>query len=298
MATLTDSVNLKPSNSSSALFRLWAQFVEDTLVTTGGWVVTSDTGQLTIASATAPAALNTKVGYRVYRMADTLQATKPVFLRIDYGSSAATNTPGMWLTIGEGSDGAGTITSIRYNGGASSTPNVSGTGNSASGSYNSYGSAGTNRVQIALFVGATAAQQCCFSLERMKDTAGADVGDGLIFIYQQVAAFVNNMRIILLSGGAQPPLEALSYILSMSNPSSFGSDVGVGIPIPMQGVAKPPGTGLVVVRSSDFIAEAQFAMTIYGVSRTYVQLNTLPAGIPASGATASDTTSRVCLRYD
>src|SRR3970282_1095232 len=105
MATRLDST-IYPSNATDAEFRAWVQFVEDTLVTTGGWVVTADTGQMTISTATAPGAGNTKVGYRIYRMSDVLQAANPVFVRIDYGSGAASTSPGMWLTIGQGSEGA------------------------------------------------------------------------------------------------------------------------------------------------------------------------------------------------
>lgn len=301
MATRIDTT-LLPSNSTNAMFRAWVQFVEDLLVTTGGWVVTGDTGQMTIATATAPGGANTKVGYRVYRMADALQATAPVYLRIDYGSAAAAATPGMWWTIGQGSDGAGAITSVRYNGGASSSPNFANSGNSATGTYNSYGSAGTGRVQMGLFVGTTSTHGVTVSLERSKDATGADTGDGVILMgtdAQQVASAVGISRWILLGTGAQPPLEkGLFYALSGNNPSAFGSDVGIGIPIPMRGVAQPPGLGYVVTRTSDFVAEAQFSVTIYGASHNFVHLNSMQGSVHVSGNPNADSTSRMCMRYE
>src|SRR4051812_37579075 len=103
MSTRTDTT-LQPSNSTDALFRAWVQFIHDTLITTGGWVDPGDSGQMTIASATHPSVANTKVGYRIYRMADSLQGSAPVFIRLDYGSSASANTPGIWITVGQGSD--------------------------------------------------------------------------------------------------------------------------------------------------------------------------------------------------
>jgi hypothetical protein len=296
MATRFDNSTLWPSNTTTTLFRAWIQFIEDTLVTTGGWVVTSDTGQMTIASAAIPTAANQKIGYRIYRMADTLQATKPVFMRVDYGSGSATANPGLWLTIGEGSDGAGTITTIRYNGGASASANVGTGGAIATGTFTSYGSASTGRAHIALFISSNGSRIFFFSIERTKNADGTDNGTGLILQGSTIGVGVDFSRVILLANGTQPPVEVgMSYVLSGANPSAFGSDVGIGIPVPMIGVAQPPGVGITIVRASDFIAEAQFTMTLYGATRTYVQLNVLSAyHVP----NLSDGTSRICMRYD
>jgi hypothetical protein len=57
--------------------------------------------------------------YAVYRMADALQATAPIFMRITYGSGnfgTGTPVPAFWVTLGTGSNGAGVITGIFYNG--------------------------------------------------------------------------------------------------------------------------------------------------------------------------------------
>lgn len=302
MATRIDTT-LQPSNSTDALFRLWIQFIEDTLVTTGGWVVTSDTGQMTIATAVHPTVVNTKVGYRIYRMADSLQATAPVFMRVDYGSSTAANTPGIWLTIGQGSDTTGTITSIRFNGGAVSTPTVSGSNNNAVTTYNSYGSAATGRIAVALFIDSVSAQRpLSFSLERSCGADGTLNADGLILMNTDPSAATSSVatqRYIVLGGGPQPPTEkGILYILSTANPSAFGGDVGIGIPIPMKGVAQPPGLGYVIVRQADFVAEAQFTVTLYGVAHNYVNLNLLGVGNPNGATGVNDTTARPCMRYE
>lgn len=293
MATRFDNT-LQPSNSTDALFRAWCQFIHDTLITTGGWVDPGDTGQFTISTATAPAALNTKVGYRIYRMADGLQGTSPVFMRIDYGSSGAAATPGIWITIGTGSNGSGTITTIRFNGGAVGTPTVSSSANSATAS-NSYGSASTNRVSIGLFV-QTTVRMLMFTIERSKDAAGADTTDGLIFHYTNITTNINASNYIIMGSSTQPPTESgLHYILSANNPSAFGSDVGIGIPIPISGISKQPGYNITITRSSDFIAETTFTMSLYGNTITYQHMNALQAALAPN---ASEASSRVCMRYD
>lgn len=287
------SNTLQPSNSSDALFRAWAQFIHDTLITTGGWIDPGDTGQVNLATMTATVVTNTKVGYRIYRMADALQATSPVFMRIDYGCGSS-SSPGIWITIGTGSDGAGTITTIRFNGGSVAAPTVSSGANSATAS-NSYGSAATNRVQVALFVQSTA-REIVFSIERSKDAAGADSGDGLIFMYNNGTSDVNGANYIILGSPTQPPTETgLHYILSGNNPSSFGSDVGIGIPIPISGISKQPGYGMTISRSSDFVAETTYTMSLYGNTITYQHLNVQSCKYAPA---ISDSGARVAIRYD
>lgn len=286
------SAALQPSNSSDALFRAWAQFIHDTFVTTGGWTNTGDTGQVNLATVTAPAGANTQQGYKIYAMADTLQATYPVYLRVAFGSGAAANTPGLWITIGTGSDGSGNITGTLFS--PAATPTVSANVNSATAS-NSYGSADTNRIQIALFV-QTTARALVFSIERSKDSNGDDTGDGLIVLWNTVQAAINESRYIIYAGGSQPPMESgLQFILSGSNPSSFGSDVGVGVHIPIKGISQQPGYGCAIVRSSDFIAEATFDMTLYGNTITFQHLNAVSC---FSAPSLTNSTARVCIRYD
>jgi hypothetical protein len=296
MATRFDDVALFPSNSTTALFRAWVQFIEDTIVTTGGWVNTADTGQLNIASAAIPTATNQKSGYRVYRMNDALQATNPVFMRIDFGSGASINNPSIWITVGTGSDGAGVITGIRFNGGAQSSPTTGAISSNPSAVNRSYGSADSARLQLGMFIQSTVGLVLLFSIERTRNADGTLNGTGVIMAYRDAgASYLNVNQVILLNPtGAQPFKETPKYVISDANPSAFGSDVGVGVLIPLIGVAQPPGVGIVIVRAADFAAEAQFSMTIYGAARNYVQLNSFSV----TQLTGQDSNARVCIRYD
>jgi len=289
------SSTIVPSNGTDANFRAWVQFIEDTLVTTGGWVVTADTGQMTIATATAPALSNTKVGYRIYRMSDALQAAAPVFVRLDYGSSGAAATPGVWITIGQSTDGAGNITDVRYNGGGSATPNMSGGGNAVT-AHNSYSSANTNRFSLGLFASTTTNRICFMSLERSKDENGADTSDGLILVTSStgIATFSQYVKL----SASQPPNDVcINCLLPSANPGTFGADVGVGVHIPFAGVAQYPATSIVVVRQADFAVEAGFSMTMYGSTVTFQHLNAAQNRFP-NGSTTADANSRICIRFD
>lgn len=298
MAVLTNTVIL-PTNNTDADFRAWAQYIHDLLVTTGGWVQTADTGQVDLTTVLKPTVTNTKMGYRIYRMNDTLQATSPVFLRFDFGSGAAALTPGLWMTIGTGSDGAGTVTTIRYNGGASATPGITPGGNTAvAGGKTSYGSASPSRFVFSLWTGITPSYHMVLGVERSKhaDGSGAETGDGLILAWTNANA-VRFSQYVVLGATAQPAQETgLFYVLSATNPSAFGSDVGVGVHCPMRGYAQQPATQWLVVRANDFVAEATITVTLYGELRTYQHLNTVPA---YHGTLATnDSNSRACIRLD
>jgi len=294
------SNTLVGQSTTDADFRAWCQFIHDLLVNVGGWVNTSDTGQVDLTTVTKPTAANQKRGYKIYRMNDALQPTAPVFMRIDFGSGKlAATAPGIWITIGTGTDGAGTITGIVYNGGAASLAAPQGAGTASV--TNSYGSADPGRVVFSLFVNTSSGQpQMTFALERTVDASGQRTGAGLLLWWNDdVNWALSKGQYVDLAGGSQPPTESgVSYALSSANPSSFGSDVGVGVPIPFRGIAQQPGTQVAVVRSNDFVAESQFQMSLYGVTRTYQHLRNRNAAVAASGGITLDNASVVCIEYD
>jgi hypothetical protein len=105
----TDSRTIVFQQTSDATFRTWVAAVLDQLNDIG-LTQTADTGQIDTATVSTPGAINTSQGYAIFRFNDTLQATKPIYFKIEFGSGTATTTPSIWMTIGTGSDGAGTIT--------------------------------------------------------------------------------------------------------------------------------------------------------------------------------------------
>lgn len=103
----TFATTAAPINDTDANFRAWINVWHTLLTTVGGWVQTADTGQINFATATRPTLVNEKRGYALYAMNDSLQATKPIILKLAFGSGAAANTPGVWFSIGTATDGAG-----------------------------------------------------------------------------------------------------------------------------------------------------------------------------------------------
>jgi hypothetical protein len=187
----TSTTNATLSNSSNANFQAWVNEVYTALVTTCGLTHSTDTGQMAVPCVTAvPGATNTKAGYYIFQFNDTLQSTAPIFIRIDFGSSAAATDPCMWLTVGTATNGAGTISGA----GSASISGIAITTGSAAGasSYNSYYcyNATQGVLWLSFKTGAAAANLGYggFAIYRTVNAAGASTGDGATIVTMGNAA--------------------------------------------------------------------------------------------------------------
>lgn len=91
-------------------YRTFCQGAHNALVSIGTLVQTADTGQLNLSTVTRPS-IGTYAGYEIFRFNDALQATVPIFVKVEYGSSAtAVTIPALGVTCGSGTDGAGNLT--------------------------------------------------------------------------------------------------------------------------------------------------------------------------------------------
>lgn len=99
------------ASSTDATVRAEGKAMHDALAGIG-MVKTADTGQVDWLTAIKQAAVGTLIGYEIWRFNDALQATAPIFFRVEYygGMSATTQGWSLRLYVGTGSDGAGTIT--------------------------------------------------------------------------------------------------------------------------------------------------------------------------------------------
>jgi hypothetical protein len=312
------SNSLHGDASLASNIQSWAQFIEDTLVSTGGWSVTTDTGQTLPSALTAATAVNQKKGYRIYKMGDALQATAPVYMKLEFGSGGG-NPPGgaiaagVWPTIGMGSDGAGNITNILWNGGALTVAPICGNNGANNGQAtltNSYGSAASGRFSLGMFVSTVLSELAMvFTLERSKNEFGEDTDDGLLLLSSNVAfvggggvqASVSESRYMIYRYDTQPSGEiGLSYALTVKNPSDAYGAVGVAVPIHFKGIAQQPGENAVIANGSDITAESSFQIPIYGHTRTYKHLNVVTAHKSRTGvgSAIADSAVRFCMRYD
>jgi hypothetical protein len=178
MTVSTFTFQSAPDISSSAAFRKWAQGIHDSFITCG-WVQTSDTGQLDIGSATVPGTADTPSGYLMYRLDDDLQGAAPVFVKFEpgRGSHASSNVPSSWFTVGQATDGAGTLSDIIL------PRTQAASGSSTTGStteYPSYASGDGASLCLAMWPMSATNPIFMFIIERSRNADGEPTGEGFL----------------------------------------------------------------------------------------------------------------------
>ena len=159
-----------PDMASDAIFRTWGGAISAALSSIG-WIQGGDTGQINWTTVTKPTLINTAAGFEIWRMNHTLQATKPVFLKIEYGCSGALSIPAIWITVGTGTNGAGTLT------GQVGARQIIGPGSGTTGVTASYFSGNTSRLTAYLWD--SVSYYTLIMIERTHDGAGADTNLGV-----------------------------------------------------------------------------------------------------------------------
>lgn len=186
--------NSMVTHTDDATFRAWGLQLSNALQACG-LVKTADTGQVNWASVTRPGT-GIAGGYEIYRFNDALQATAPVFLKLEYGTAASSATnPTLWITVGVGSNGAGTI----------STPNtgrlLAMRGFVLSQAGNTYITHTGGALVLAWSIGSSPAggAGALIVIDRARDDTGAALAEGVYVLYTGDAAGNNYPASICLS---------------------------------------------------------------------------------------------------
>ncbi len=262
MATYTNTAFY--SSSSLALFKAWAQGFGAAL-TSFGWVQTADTGQVnwsTIASVpTTP-----PYAYEVWGMADTLQATSPIYL-ILYYYGQGTNNPGLDIQVCYATNGAGIAVgpSLYYPTLCYPNSDTTDTNNwMFSGSTNRFLFFNVNNVTQYVHSGS-------FCIERSHDSSGNDTGDYVTMIGVR---YNQKFEQVFLKNGASMPTEQYITAPFPQYPGSGGS-TGIGAYLtvapafPLIGGTGNPCLSVLVMDQNDFANGTTFNCTHYGSSHTY-----------------------------
>lgn len=277
--------NIRATFATDAEFREWAQAIHDALIAVG-MTQTADTGQINLATVAKPAAANTAQGYEIWRFSDTLQSTRPIYIKIEYGSSAGSATRGsLWFTTGTITNGAGTITGqglTRSQASISADP--TGQGCRFSGS--------TNRLVMSLYHGLAA--NLVFGIERTHDADGSDNNKGYTLFY-----FANNGRyfgvIPLPAGTAVGDTTGIPWsgALLPDTTSVDGADVVFYPALTPARYGRGPCKNLIVYAVADVSTDGEIVIDPYGGSSTI----TYRAPGPGPG-NYPNANWRMALRYD
>lgn len=116
----TSFTNTPIDHTGDAGFRAWGSELSGQLgsvgTTSGCLTQTADTGQINWVTVTRPGTL-TAGGYEIWQLTDSLGVSSPVYLKVEYGTGSVATAPAVWVTVGSGTNGAGTLTgsvSSRY----------------------------------------------------------------------------------------------------------------------------------------------------------------------------------------
>jgi hypothetical protein len=289
--SLAASANSKPSNADDAKFRVWGLMIS-TQLAAAGLVQTADSGQINWTTVTAPIAGSTAAGYEVWRFADALQATKPVFFKIEYGSGAAATTPALWITFGSGTDGSGTLT-----GTLSTRMSLPASGSYTTNDLTSYFSGDTNRFTMALWLagtGAAATYALFVSIERSVDGAGTPTGEAVLFVAVNGGTGVKQVAWNTTTG----PTTTVETSLGAMGPSvgtgSSGSQLSVYPVFHTKGAFFNSILNAFAYFQSDIPSPAAISFTVYGATHTY-----LPLGVPVSPTLPrAATAASLLMRYE
>ncbi len=272
------------NTSSSANFRAWAGQLSGQLVA-AGWVITADTGQTVPGSLVGSPGLNTSAGFQIFKPADTLQSTAPMFLKLGYGEGqnggVTGASPAVFISLGTSTDGAGTLT-----GQFTSVYQLSSAGSSAS-SFNSYFCGDINRFAVALWSdpGFAGKDEIFFSIERTKDASGADTNVGAVLVAHCTGntSWTNHgpdsqsspMEAVLPFAGSVPAIQTpLRVPFSQLGTLQNGADFGVLFVVPMGYQPYNPGLGTLVYQGTDFTPyTSQVIPGVYSASHTYLPLS-------------------------
>lgn len=159
----------KPTNDTDVNFRAWGSSLSAAIQAVG-LIKTTDTGQIGWSTVAKPAAPNTMQGYEIFRFNDALQATAPIFIKIEYGSGSYGGLcPAYKTTVGKGTDGAGNITDVLHTATATASTN-----NTSTNDYTSCVSSGDGSMLVfTLWTQSTVATHGWrFALERSRDSSG------------------------------------------------------------------------------------------------------------------------------
>lgn len=278
------STQLQPSNSTDALFRAWCTFVRDGLL--GGWTQTADTGQMNFATITRPLAADTVQGYALFAMADALQGAAPIVVKLEFGSGTAANEPDIRLTIGSGSNGSGTITGVL------TSRRINNSSNSAVlTSVFSHSSVSASHFAVSLFVHANAAYLLSFSLERARDSTGAETATSVILIDGGTQGPVTYITVIALSGTTNTNTSFVSIVVpTVVNAGAHSEyvaqqDISFGLILPVNLDLRPEPAILGYVLTPDTFTTTDATLVVYIYSRPHVykRLNNVRPGIGSNG---------------
>lgn len=251
--------------ASEVEFRAWGKGISDAIAACG-LVKSADTGQINWATVMRPA-MNVMAGYEIWAFTDALQATLPVFIRVDYGVGAAPDRPGIGVQTGTGTNGAGVLTGQRNTVRQDALITASKLPGDVLPAYVS----GSNGRSIGVYFGLDAivgSSAGGFMVSRTLDGTGTPTADGIV-----TYAGKNTMlyQVIPAAAGVPASIAGLPVPSTKGQLSSVGTEIAVSVPTVMLGKTLYIDQ-LVTYEQADIGEFGSFVLNHLGTAKTYLAL--------------------------
>lgn len=287
----TSTVSKVSDNSTDANFIAWSKAISDAFIAFG-WTRTADTGQINWGTVTRPVSGNVAQGYEVFAFNDTLQATAPYFLKIEYGSGGAVNNPGLWLTLGTGTNGAGSLSgTVTARLQVAAPSNVNATHVCKFAGDNS-------RFVCALWPEYnSASNHIAFGIERTHNADGDDTATAAVLF--AATASIKNIMVCPNAGTGGAPTAETSFgtLTPISASSVRGTNFGLFYIYPFLGPALNPIRNAAVYFNAEITANMEISGSLYGEAHNLYTIGGSTGGY-SRGSGTDNTNSRLAIRYD
>jgi hypothetical protein len=276
------------NNSTDDNFRLWGKGLSDAM-TAVGFIKTADTGQIDWVTVAKPAGTSTFQGYEIRAFSDSLQATNPVIVKIEYGSGAGSATyPGIRVTVGRATDGAGNFV------GEVTTSIQAYKGSQGTSLQPCFVSGSTDRIGAVLFADSST-YSFSFWIERVKSDAGVNTDDGIDLCCK---TGTNMYQVFFPKKGLQFPITAvagLPCLYPYSGGISYAGNLGLFPVYTNMGYIANPNLAAIIYDSAAIGSVGSIiTASIFGVDHDYVICHVLTGSVNGNG------TGTICaaLRYE
>jgi hypothetical protein len=285
--SLAATTTLINTVTTDAAFRTWG-LAYNAKLAAAGLVATTGVGEVNWTTVTAAAGANTVQGYEIWHFNDALQATAPIFLKIEYGSGAVAANGSLWLQLGSGQNGAGGLTGV-----LSTRQQIQ--CSATAGAITHYWSGDTNRFGVAA-TGASSATSVGIFVERTVDTSGAVTSEGALLVYKGTsAAGQQYWNQVTGPGTATWETTLGSMGPSLAPFGTYGTQVAVYPVFHSKGVFLNPGLNIYLYENALITVNAAVTFTVYSASHTFMPLgSTNFGGTPRGGFL----TSAMMMRYE
>lgn len=272
-----------PTNAADIDFRNWGKAISDCFAALG-WLSNGDTGQINWATVTRPLAASTVMGYEVWKTNDGMLSPElipvamPIVVKIEYGSgTGVAANPGIWLTVGNATNGAGTMVAGTTRVQVPST--VAGTTGVA---VNGVASGDASRIICHPFHTGPNDGGIWFSLERTKTIAGVDSQTGILIsssavngaavttAFQQVYQNLTGQFAAEASLGIWPPL---------TGTGAGGGAIAIWPQLHTMGAFIYPGLNQLAAPISQVPTDTSISVNLYGSTHTYKSLGNGPINL-------------------